>query len=180
MADTVNNSVYQDTTVPNPNTGGCLKALPLPRFCLKVAQLVLSFVAFVCEEIVEHCSTCSGLYFFEFVSCSAFLLSILALIIYCTQLHEKVGLETVKKLDFWFSLAVGLIFVLASVVFAATNDQTALEKTSIAFGFFASFAFLADLFFTRKAGLKSLKQAKKKPDNIEKTPGPEKQPLNTQ
>nr|XP_033785994.1 CKLF-like MARVEL transmembrane domain-containing protein 6 isoform X2 [Geotrypetes seraphini] len=133
MADSANGPVYTGTTVPNPSAGNCsgLSTLGPPRLGIKVAQLILSFVAFICEEIVEHCTNCVGLYLFEFVSCSAFLLSILALVIYCTRLHEKVGLEMIKKMDFWFSLCIGVIFLLASIVFAATSDQTTLEQVSV-------------------------------------------------
>lgn len=59
---------------------------------------IFSFVAVVCEEIVDYCITCSGLYFFEFTSCSAFLLSLLILYVYCTNLYESLGEDKVQKL----------------------------------------------------------------------------------
>jgi hypothetical protein len=40
---------------------------------------------------------CGGLYFFEFVSCSAFLLSLLLLIVYCTPVHDRVDTGKVKS-----------------------------------------------------------------------------------
>lgn len=55
-------------------------------------------MAVVCEELVEECITCSGLYFFEFISCSAFLLSLLILYVYCTDLYESLGEAKVQKL----------------------------------------------------------------------------------
>ncbi|XP_029445270.1 CKLF-like MARVEL transmembrane domain-containing protein 6 [Rhinatrema bivittatum] len=184
MADSANGPVYKDTTERNSSAQSCLglSTLKLPRLIFKVAQLLLSLTAFICEEIVEHCTQCGGLYFFEFVSCSALFLSILALLVYCTRLHEKLGLEKVKKLDWWFTLVVGILFLLASIVFAATNDATTLEKVSIAFGFLASLAFLIDLVFIVKEGIKPCQKAAKKPSNTNggKAQGPETLALTTE
>ncbi|KFO70772.1 CKLF-like MARVEL transmembrane domain-containing protein 6, partial [Cuculus canorus] len=58
---------------------------------------ILSLVAVVCEEIVEVCIKCEGLYFFEFTSFSAFLLSLLILGVYCTQVYETLGEDKVQK-----------------------------------------------------------------------------------
>lgn len=54
---------------------------------------VLSFIAFVLEETVDSCFTCSPLYFFEFVSCTAFLFTLLLLVLLSTKLHEKIHIE---------------------------------------------------------------------------------------
>ncbi|KFW67201.1 CKLF-like MARVEL transmembrane domain-containing protein 6, partial [Pygoscelis adeliae] len=59
---------------------------------------ILSLLAVICEEIVEDCITCGGLYFFEFTSCSAFLLSLLILCVYCTDVYETFGEDKVQKL----------------------------------------------------------------------------------
>nr|XP_056713417.1 CKLF-like MARVEL transmembrane domain-containing protein 6 [Euleptes europaea] len=144
--------VYEDTTSPAeqpPRKGrrscGCTAArLGVPRLLLKASQLGLSFLAFVLEEVLEVCTSCGGLYFFEFVSCSAFLLCIPILAMYCTSLYERVGKQQVKQLDFWIVTIVGLLFLLASIVFSATKDGTPVEIAAIVFGFFASFAFIAD------------------------------------
>ncbi|NXH45861.1 CKLF6 protein, partial [Dicaeum eximium] len=99
-----NGAVYNKTTEPEAKAPrrwpcGCtLRHLRGWRLLAKVVQTILSFVAVVCEEIVEECSTCSGLYFFEFISCSAFLLSLLILYMYCTDLYESLGEEKVQKL----------------------------------------------------------------------------------
>ncbi|NXI17359.1 CKLF6 protein, partial [Irena cyanogastra] len=99
-----NGAVYNETTEPEAKASrrcpfSCtlrhLRGLQLP---LKVVQTIFSFVAVVCEEIVDDCITCSGLYFFEFISCSAFLLSLLILYMYCTDLYESLGEDKVKKL----------------------------------------------------------------------------------
>ncbi|NXF14436.1 CKLF6 protein, partial [Rhodinocichla rosea] len=97
-------SVYNATTEPEVKTPrrlplGCtLRRLRGWRLGVKVTQTIFSLVAVVCEEIVEECFTCSGLYFFEFISCSAFLLSLLILYVYCTNLYESLGEDKVKKL----------------------------------------------------------------------------------
>ncbi|XP_034985450.1 CKLF-like MARVEL transmembrane domain-containing protein 6 isoform X2 [Zootoca vivipara] len=102
--------VYADTTVPaeqppgkGPRCTGCTADnLGARRLALKASQLALSFLAFLCEEIVQHCSSCGGLYFFEFVSCSAFLLNIPILVTYCTSLYERTGKEKVATVVFGF------------------------------------------------------------------------------
>ncbi|NXR36401.1 CKLF6 protein, partial [Zosterops hypoxanthus] len=97
-----NGAVYNETTEPQGprrRPFGCtLRNLWGWRLGVKVAQTILSFVAVVCEEIVEDCITCSGLYFFEFISCSAFLLCLLILCVYCTDLYGSLGTEKVQKL----------------------------------------------------------------------------------
>ncbi|NXU43068.1 CKLF6 protein, partial [Drymodes brunneopygia] len=96
--------VYKATTEPAAKAPrrcplGCtLRRLWGWRLLVKALQVILSLVAVVCEEIVEDCNPCSGLYLFEFISCSAFLLSILILCAYCTNLYESLGKDKVKKL----------------------------------------------------------------------------------
>ncbi|KFZ66100.1 CKLF-like MARVEL transmembrane domain-containing protein 6, partial [Antrostomus carolinensis] len=58
---------------------------------------ILSLLAVICEEIVEDCFKCGGLYFFEFISCSAFLLSLLILCVYCTDVYETFGEDKVQR-----------------------------------------------------------------------------------
>ncbi|NXR98479.1 CKLF6 protein, partial [Oxylabes madagascariensis] len=99
-----NGAVYNATTEPGAKAPrrrpfGCtVRHLWGWRLPVKVVQAIFSFVAVVCEEIVDDCITCSGLYFFEFVSCSAFLLSLLILCVYCTDLYKSLGEDKVKKL----------------------------------------------------------------------------------
>ncbi|NWT65231.1 CKLF6 protein, partial [Prunella himalayana] len=96
--------VYKKTTEPQAKAPrrrplGCtLRQLRGWRLPVKVVQTIFSLVAVVCEEIVDECFTCSGLYLFEFVSCSAFLLSLLILYTYCTDLYESLGKDKVQKL----------------------------------------------------------------------------------
>uniref|UniRef100_A0A8D0BZJ8 CKLF like MARVEL transmembrane domain containing 6 n=1 Tax=Salvator merianae TaxID=96440 RepID=A0A8D0BZJ8_SALMN len=179
--------VYAETTVPaeqplgkRPRCVGCTTAhLGRWRLSLKIAQLVLSFAAFVCEEIVEECTLCGGLYFFEFVSCSAFLLCIPVLVLYCTSFYERTGKEKVTQLDFWVVSVVAIVFLLAAIVFSATSDNTATERAAIAFGFFASLAFLVDAI---QMCLKKRKaQEERQPENTGNTLNAiENQPLNNQ
>ncbi|XP_067417940.1 CKLF-like MARVEL transmembrane domain-containing protein 6 [Emydura macquarii macquarii] len=143
-----NGAVYNQTTEPQGGkAASCLctlRQLPFARLLLKAAQVLLSFLAFICEEIVESCILCGGLYFFEFLSCSAFFLSILVLIVYCTSAYETFEKDTLKKLDIWATTVVGVLFFIASIVFAATSDKSAVETVAIVFGFLASIAFLVD------------------------------------
>ncbi|XP_039567447.1 CKLF-like MARVEL transmembrane domain-containing protein 6 isoform X2 [Passer montanus] len=103
-----NGGVYNPTTEPQakaarPRPLGCtLRRLRGWRLPVKAAQTIFSLVAVVCEEVVDDCITCGGLYFFEFISCSAFLLSLLILYVYCTDFYESLGEEKVKKLVFGF------------------------------------------------------------------------------
>ncbi|XP_005744224.1 CKLF-like MARVEL transmembrane domain-containing protein 6 [Pundamilia nyererei] len=89
-------AVYTPTTTPNPGNSFCLipsAHLDRNRFILKVVEVVLSFIAFILEETVDSCFTCSPLYFFEFVSCTAFLFTLLLLVLLSTKLHEKIHIE---------------------------------------------------------------------------------------
>ncbi|XP_056376076.1 CKLF-like MARVEL transmembrane domain-containing protein 6 isoform X1 [Hyla sarda] len=148
------NAAYNLTTETIPDKAEKFLGSELERrhFFLKVAQLVLSLVAFICEEVIEQCESCTGLYIFEFVSCSAFLLALLMLIVYWTPLRRKIIIASFKKIDFYVTAIVGICFIIASIVFAATMDQDSRAKVSVAFGFFASIAFLAELFFMYKSG----------------------------
>ncbi|XP_029099335.1 CKLF-like MARVEL transmembrane domain-containing protein 6 [Monodon monoceros] len=151
-----NGAVYRSTTEahPGPARGARsglvayfnLRRLKGTRLIIKLLQLVLSLLAFICEEVVSQCTLCGGLYFFEFVSCSAFLLSLLMLIVYCTPVYDKVDPAKVKSSDFYITVGTGLVFLVASIFFALTHDSTPAELAAIVFGFLASFVFLSDFF----------------------------------
>ncbi|XP_027631749.1 CKLF-like MARVEL transmembrane domain-containing protein 6 [Tupaia chinensis] len=121
-------------------------ALVCVGFLLLPSQL-LSLLAFICEEVVSQCTLCGGLYFFEFVSCSASLLSLLILIVYCTPVYDKVDAVKVKSSDFYITLGTGVVFLLASIIFVSTHDRTSTEYAATVFGFIASFMFLFDFVF---------------------------------
>ncbi|XP_004419516.1 PREDICTED: CKLF-like MARVEL transmembrane domain-containing protein 6 [Ceratotherium simum simum] len=149
-----NGAVYGQTTEENPGPArGARSALAAYFFLgrlkwhrrvLKILQLVLSLLAFICEEVVAQCTLCGGLYFFEFVSCSASLLSLLILIVYCTPVYDRVDSVKVKASDFYIMLGTGCVFLVASSIFVATHDRTSAEYAATVFGFLASFMFLFD------------------------------------
>lgn len=149
-----NGAVYSPTTEAAPGAGRGARSglaayfflgrLPWYRRILKGLQLLLSLLAFICEEVVSECGLCGGLYFFEFVSCSAFLLSLLLLIVYCTPVYDRVDTGKVKSSDFYITLGTGCVFLLASIIFVSTHSGTSAEIAAIVFGFLASSMFLLD------------------------------------
>ncbi|XP_051577252.1 CKLF-like MARVEL transmembrane domain-containing protein 6 [Myxocyprinus asiaticus] len=151
--------VYNETTtvqepkskkwliVPSENLGKI-------GFVIKIVEVLLSFVAFVLEEVVSNCSSCGPLYFFEFVSCTAFFFTLLLLILLATTLHQRVGISCWPSVDFGYTVAMAFLFLIASVVFVADNGGTSLEQTAVIFGFLATMAFFFDLsLFLKKKGI---------------------------
>ncbi|XP_069755638.1 CKLF-like MARVEL transmembrane domain-containing protein 4 isoform X2 [Narcine bancroftii] len=57
---------------------------------LKVLEVLLALIAFICIETVKECLPCGGLYFFEFVSCTAFVVTGVLLLLFSLNLHTKV------------------------------------------------------------------------------------------
>ncbi|XP_053288017.1 CKLF-like MARVEL transmembrane domain-containing protein 6 [Pleuronectes platessa] len=149
--------VYSATTAPNPKSSWCQvpsERLDKLRFLVKVSEVIFSFVAFILEEVVSSCYSCFALYFFEFVSCTAFLFTLLLLVLLSTALHARVGITCWPRLDFWYTSLIALLFFVSSIVFATNNNGTDLEKSAVAFGFTAMSAFLLDLvFFYKSSGL---------------------------
>ncbi|NXL32037.1 CKLF6 protein, partial [Glaucidium brasilianum] len=98
-----NGAVYNETTEPQAKPPrrpfGCTRRhLRSWRLSAKALQAILSLLAVIFEEIVEDCIKCGGLYVFEFVSCSAFLLSLLILCVYCTDVYETFGEDKVQRM----------------------------------------------------------------------------------
>lgn len=58
--------------------------------CLQFSSQVLALIAFICIETIMECSPCEGLYFFEFVSCSAFVVTGVLLILFSLNLHMRI------------------------------------------------------------------------------------------
>ncbi|KAM4580120.1 CKLF-like MARVEL transmembrane domain-containing protein 6 [Odontesthes bonariensis] len=142
--------VYAATTAPNPKSSWFLvpsEHLDKVRFILKITQVVLSFLAFILEEMVNSCISCSVLYFFEFVSCTAFLFTLLLLVLLASKLHTKVGITCWAKLDFVYTTAIAVLLLISSIVFIADNGGSGLEITAAVFGILASCAFGGDVFF---------------------------------
>uniref|UniRef100_A0A8C6SHM6 MARVEL domain-containing protein n=1 Tax=Neogobius melanostomus TaxID=47308 RepID=A0A8C6SHM6_9GOBI len=153
MAD----AVYSPTTETKPKSRCFLiptELLDQKRFALKVLEVIFSLVAFVQEECINTCISCSALYFFEFVSCTAFFFTALLLVLLSTPLHQKVGVTCWDRLDFIYTAAIFVFFIISSIVFSSNNSDSALEKSAAAFGFLASLLFLLDLvLFYRTHGL---------------------------
>lgn len=148
--------VYSSTTAPNPPSS-CFQVpsehLDWIRFILKVLQVLLSLVALLLEELVQVCTSCFGLYIFEFVSCSALLFTLLLLVLLATPLGARVGIRCWPVVDFAYSCAIAVLFLIASIAFAADNGGSQLEKAAVVFGFLAVPLFLADvLVFWRRRG----------------------------
>ncbi|XP_035274549.1 CKLF-like MARVEL transmembrane domain-containing protein 6 [Anguilla anguilla] len=141
--------VYNPTTTQETTSKNFFKIptdnLDVFRFFIKVAEVILSFLAFVLEEVVISCVSCSPLYFFEFVSCTAFLFTALLLILLSTVLHQKVGIDCWPAVDFCYTGGIGLFFLISAIVFASDNGGTSVEKAAVAFGFLATIAFAVDI-----------------------------------
>ncbi|KAM9303819.1 CKLF-like MARVEL transmembrane domain-containing protein 6 isoform 1-T1 [Morus bassanus] len=177
-------AVYNETTEPQAKPThrpfGCtLRRLQGWRLGAKACQAILSLLAVICEEIVGDCIKCAGLYIFEFISCSAFLLSLLILCVYCTDIYKRFEEDKVQRVNFWTIAVTGVCFLLASIVFAVTSSGSGVENAACTFGFLASFAFLAEsiteYFHNQKQNVDGRSE---NPGNTQSAT--ENQPLNTQ
>ncbi|XP_063054716.1 CKLF-like MARVEL transmembrane domain-containing protein 6 [Engraulis encrasicolus] len=143
MAD----SPYQGTTTPASRKSGTVGRLTFPEVFLKSAQLLFSVIAFILEEIVTTCNACGFLYFFEFISCTAFLFTLLLTILLASKLHSKVGINRWETLDFGYTFVIAILFILASVLFLSNNNGSEIEKVSGIFGIIAAVFFFANAAF---------------------------------
>ncbi|KAM6450814.1 CKLF-like MARVEL transmembrane domain-containing protein 6 isoform 2-T2 [Liasis olivaceus] len=84
----------------------------------------------------------------------------------------------ISQLDFMIVILVGSVFLLASIIFSGTSDKTPIEIAAVAFGYFASIAFLVDaVLMIKKRRVKKERQ----PENTTNPSNPpENQPLNIQ
>uniref|UniRef100_A0A3B4BCI0 MARVEL domain-containing protein n=1 Tax=Periophthalmus magnuspinnatus TaxID=409849 RepID=A0A3B4BCI0_9GOBI len=149
MADTV----YAPTTAPNPKDKCFLvptDILDLKRFCVKLLEVLFSVVAFLQEEFVSSCVACNALYFFEFVSCTAFLFTVLLLGLLSTPVHRRVGMNCWSMLVGHLTHGEGISHTRK----ASDIQEGHLTHCQDAFGFLASLSFLLDLvLFYRTHGL---------------------------
>ncbi|GCC38482.1 hypothetical protein chiPu_0016996 [Chiloscyllium punctatum] len=90
-------SPYQPTTEPvRPGHHRRLQLAWDPDYLrssfgiLKLLEVILALIAFICIETVKECLPCGGLYFFEFVSCTAFVVTGVLLLMFSLNLHTKV------------------------------------------------------------------------------------------
>uniref|UniRef100_A0A671TTN9 CKLF-like MARVEL transmembrane domain containing 6 n=1 Tax=Sparus aurata TaxID=8175 RepID=A0A671TTN9_SPAAU len=168
--------VYSPTTAPNPKDSWFMVPsdnLDKIRFGIKVVEVLFSFVAFILEEVVSSCVNCSSLYFFEFVSCTAFLFTLLLLILLSTVLHTRVGITC------WPSLVRAHLNSFNSpssslrIVFASDHSGSAYENIAVVFGFFATVLFAVDLImFVKTQGFPFKKDGKPEASNGGPAVGP--------
>lgn len=103
---------------------------------LKVVEVALSLLGFICIETIMTCSPCGGVYFFEFVSCSAFVVTGVLLLIFCLNLHTKVPHVNWSLTDLVNTAASTFFFLLSSFVLACLSDRyTGAEIAAVIFGF---------------------------------------------
>ncbi|NXG10536.1 CKLF4 protein, partial [Sakesphorus luctuosus] len=136
-------SPYQPTTEPVSHRRG-LSGLRCDREYLrgalgrmKVAEVVLALAAFICIETIMECSPCEGLYFFEFVSCSALVVTGALLLLFSLNLHTRIPQINWNLTDLVNTGLSTFFFFIASVVLAALNHKTGAEIAAVVFGFLA-------------------------------------------
>ncbi|XP_004744642.3 CKLF-like MARVEL transmembrane domain-containing protein 4 [Mustela nigripes] len=145
-------SPYQPTTEPVSQRRGLAGLRCDPDYlrgalgCLKVAQVILALIAFICIETIMECSPCEGLYFFEFVSCSAFVVTGVLLILFSLNLHMRIPQINWNLTDLVNTGLSTFFFFIASTVLAALNHQTGAEIAAVIFGFLATAVYAVNTF----------------------------------
>ncbi|XP_027015979.1 CKLF-like MARVEL transmembrane domain-containing protein 4 [Tachysurus fulvidraco] len=135
------NSPYQPTTEPVLSRSVFRSMSWNPHYLtsqlgiLKIIEVVLSLIAFICIETVMMCSPCTGVYLFEFVSCSSFVVTGLLLLLFILNLHSKLTQINWSLVDLINAACSTLFFFSASVVLAALNHQSGAEIAAVIFGF---------------------------------------------
>ncbi|XP_038168490.1 CKLF-like MARVEL transmembrane domain-containing protein 4 [Arvicola amphibius] len=125
---------------------------------LKVAQVILALIAFICIETIMECSPCEGLYFFEFVSCSAFVVTGVLLILFSLNLHMRIPQINWSLTDLVNTGLSTFFFFIASIVLAALNHKTGAEIAAVIFGFLATAAYAVSTFLAVQKWRVSLRQ----------------------
>ncbi|XP_008308162.1 CKLF-like MARVEL transmembrane domain-containing protein 4 [Cynoglossus semilaevis] len=134
-------SPYQPTTEPVHSRtvfGGLrcdLEYLKSYFGILKVVEVVLSLIGLICIETIMLCSPCGAVYFFEFVSCSAFVVTGVLLLIFTLSFHTKVPHVNWNLTDLVNTAASTFFFALSSLVLACVNHNTSAEIAAVVFGF---------------------------------------------
>ncbi|XP_059762106.1 CKLF-like MARVEL transmembrane domain-containing protein 4 isoform X1 [Balaenoptera ricei] len=157
-------SPYQPTTEPVSQRRGLAGLRCDPDYlrgafgCLKVAQVILALIAFICIETIMECSPCEGLYFFEFVSCSAFVVTGVLLILFSLNLHMRIPQINWNLTDLVNTGLSTFFFFIASIVLAALNHKTGAEIAAVIFGFLATAAHAVSAFLAAQKWRVSLRQ----------------------
>ncbi|XP_032087004.1 CKLF-like MARVEL transmembrane domain-containing protein 4 [Thamnophis elegans] len=126
-------SPYQPTTEPVSQRHGLrglrcdLDYLRSPLGYLKIAQVVLALISFICIETINQCSPCEGLYFFEFVSCSALVVTGVLLLMFSLNLHSRIPQINWNTTDLVNTGICTFFFFIASIVLASLNHQKGAE-----------------------------------------------------
>ncbi|XP_014743395.1 PREDICTED: CKLF-like MARVEL transmembrane domain-containing protein 4 [Sturnus vulgaris] len=145
-------SPYQPTTEPvsqRRGLGGLRCDLDYLRGTLgrlKLAEVLLALTAFICIETIMECSPCEGLYFFEFVSCSALVVTGALLLLFSLNLHTRIPQINWNLTDLVNTGLSTFFFFIASVVLAALNHKTGAEIAAVVFGFVAMAVYAVNTF----------------------------------
>uniref|UniRef100_A0A8C7Q4X6 CKLF-like MARVEL transmembrane domain containing 4 n=1 Tax=Oncorhynchus mykiss TaxID=8022 RepID=A0A8C7Q4X6_ONCMY len=149
-------SPYQPTTEPvhSRNVLGGIRCdfeyLKSHFGILKAVEVALALIAFICIETIMLCLPCGGVYFFEFVSCSAFVVTGVLLLIFSLSLHTKVPHVNWSLTDLVNTAASTVFFFLASVVLAALNHKSGAEIAAVVFGFLVTCVYAVNTFLAVK------------------------------
>ncbi|XP_033897166.2 CKLF-like MARVEL transmembrane domain-containing protein 4 [Acipenser ruthenus] len=130
---------------------------------LKIIQVVLALIAFICIETIMECSPCGGLYFFEFVSCSAFVITGVLLLVFILNLHTKVPQINWSLTDLVNTGVSTFFFFLASIMLAALNHRTGAEVTAVVFGFLVTTVYAFNTFLA----VKKWRQSDQRPSTVQ-------------
>ncbi|XP_055504792.1 CKLF-like MARVEL transmembrane domain-containing protein 4 isoform X1 [Leucoraja erinacea] len=117
---------------------------------LKLLQVLLALIAFICIETVKECLPCGGLYLFEFVSCTAFVVTGVLLLMFCLNLHTKVPQINWNLTDLINTILSALLFPIASIVLTAMNHKRSGEIAALVFGYLSAAAYLLNSYLAIK------------------------------
>ncbi|XP_012868104.1 PREDICTED: CKLF-like MARVEL transmembrane domain-containing protein 4 [Dipodomys ordii] len=134
------------------------KSFTPARWLAGTARLILSLIAFICIETIMECSPCEGLYFFEFVSCSAFVVTGVLLVLFSLNLHMRIPQINWNLTDLVNTGLSTFFFFIASIVLAALNHKTGAEIAAVIFGFLATAAYAASTFLAVQKWRVSIRQ----------------------
>uniref|UniRef100_A0A8C0BD22 CKLF like MARVEL transmembrane domain containing 4 n=1 Tax=Buteo japonicus TaxID=224669 RepID=A0A8C0BD22_9AVES len=126
------------------------ESLALICFCFCSLDSVLALIAFICIETIMECSPCEGLYFFEFVSCSALVVTGVLLLMFSLNLHTRIPQINWNLTDLVNTGLSTFFFFIASVVLAALNHKTGAEIAAVIFGFLAMAVYAVNTYLAIK------------------------------
>uniref|UniRef100_G3U105 CKLF like MARVEL transmembrane domain containing 4 n=2 Tax=Elephantidae TaxID=9780 RepID=G3U105_LOXAF len=119
---------------------------------------ILALIAFICIETIMECAPCEGLYFFEFVSCSAFVVTGVLLVLFSLNLHVRIPQINWNLTDLVNTGLSTLFFFIASIVLAALNHKAVAEIAAVLFGFLATAVYAVNTFLSVQKWRVSLRQ----------------------